>query len=83
MYKCQVEGYQIPRWFLQVDTQPEVGEEAYDKGAKILSDFFMRCPPPPPPPPPLKSTKFLNFIHLAGRSLTFAKAAAAWKTMKN
>ena len=43
MYKCQVEGYQIPRWFLQVDTQPEVGEEAYDKGAKILSDFFMRC----------------------------------------
>ena len=36
----QVEGRQIPRWFLQVETQPEVGVEAYDAGAKILYDFF-------------------------------------------
>jgi hypothetical protein len=33
----------VARWFLQVDTQPEVGEEAYDKGAAILYDFFRRC----------------------------------------
>ena len=33
----------IPRWFLQVDTQPEVGEEAYDAGAKILTEFFDKC----------------------------------------
>ena len=33
----------IARWFLQVDTQPEVGEEAYDQGAKILHDFFLKC----------------------------------------
>jgi hypothetical protein len=33
----------IARWFLQVDTQPEVGEEAYDQGAEILSVFFRKC----------------------------------------
>ena len=33
----------IARWFLQVDTQPEVGVEAYDQGAVILQDFFRKC----------------------------------------
>ena len=33
----------IARWFLQVDTQPEVGEEAYDQGAEILQVFFRKC----------------------------------------
>jgi hypothetical protein len=27
---------------LQVDTQPEVGKEAYERGAEILYDFFRR-----------------------------------------
>jgi len=36
----QVEGQVIGHWFLQVDTQPEVGPEAYDKGAEILYNFF-------------------------------------------
>ena len=36
----QVEGQVIGHWFLQVETQPEVGEEAYDQGAKLLTDFF-------------------------------------------
>ena len=36
----QVEGQVIGHWFLQVDTQPEVGEEAYDRGAEILTEFF-------------------------------------------
>jgi len=40
MHQIQVEGHQIPRWFLQVDTQPEVGEQAYDQGAKMLENFF-------------------------------------------
>lgn len=40
MFQLQVEGRMIPRWFLQVNTQPEVGDEAYDKGAEILYDFF-------------------------------------------
>ena len=35
-----VEGAPITRWFLQVDLQPEVGEEAYDKGAEQLTKFF-------------------------------------------
>ncbi len=35
-----VEGQGIPRWFLQVDTQPEVGPETYDQGANILYAFF-------------------------------------------
>ena len=36
----QVEGRQIPKWFLQVDTQPEVGPETYDAGAEQLYNFF-------------------------------------------
>ncbi len=36
----QVEGSMIPHEFLRVDEQPEVGIEGYDKGAKILMDFF-------------------------------------------
>lgn len=36
----QVEGQVIGHWFLQVDTQPEVGEQGYDQGAEILTDFF-------------------------------------------
>ncbi|MCW8131299.1 MAG: DUF4914 family protein [Planctomycetota bacterium] len=35
-----VEGTQIAQWFLQVDTQPEVGKEGYDQGAKLLGEFF-------------------------------------------
>lgn len=40
MFQLQVEGRMIPRWFLQVNTQPEVGDEAYDAGAAILQQFF-------------------------------------------
>ncbi len=36
----RIEGSMISRWFLQVDTQPEVGAEAFDAGARILDDFF-------------------------------------------
>lgn len=32
----------VPREFVEVDLQPEVGEEAYLKGAKILNDFFKK-----------------------------------------
>jgi hypothetical protein len=38
----QVEGTVIPNWLLQVDKQPEVGEDGYDAGARILHDFFER-----------------------------------------
>jgi hypothetical protein len=37
-----VEGTQIPQWLLEVDTQPEVGEDGYDTGAAMLTDFFRR-----------------------------------------
>jgi hypothetical protein len=40
LYQLQVEGRMIPRWFLQVNTQPEVGDEAYDQGAAMLTRFF-------------------------------------------
>lgn len=36
----QIEGVPIPHWFLQVETQPEVGTEAYDQGAEVLAQFF-------------------------------------------
>jgi hypothetical protein len=37
-----VEGTTIPKWLLQVNAQPEVGEEGYDTGAAILERFFDR-----------------------------------------
>lgn len=39
-FSLQVEGRMIPRWFLQVNTQPEVGNEGYDAGARQLTEFF-------------------------------------------
>ncbi|MBU4310925.1 DUF4914 family protein [bacterium] len=38
----QIEGTIIPQWFLEVNKQPEVGDNGYDAGAKILYDFFRR-----------------------------------------
>lgn len=35
-----VEGIAVPRGFLQVDRQEEVGEKAYDAGANMLRNFF-------------------------------------------
>lgn len=35
-----IEGQTIGNWFLRVESQPEVGPEAYDKGAAILREFF-------------------------------------------
>lgn len=43
LHQLQVEGRAVARWFLQVDTQPEVGEAGYDAGAQILSEFFRQC----------------------------------------
>jgi len=40
LFQLQVEGRMVPRWFLQVNTQPEVGDDAYDAGAEILYVFF-------------------------------------------
>ncbi len=40
--KLMVEGQTIGNWFLRVETQPEVGEEAYNRGALILQEFFER-----------------------------------------
>jgi hypothetical protein len=39
-WSIQVEGTTIPRWLLEVNTQLEVGDEAYDRGAAILTEFF-------------------------------------------
>ena len=38
-----IEGSLITPWFLNVETQPEVTEEAYDKGADMLYTFFKKC----------------------------------------
>lgn len=38
----KVEGLQIPTWLLKVYHQEEVGKEAYDQGAKMLHDFFVK-----------------------------------------
>ncbi len=42
LYSMQVEGTQIPHILLEVDMQPEVGPEAYDAGAAMLTDFFRK-----------------------------------------
>ncbi len=38
----RIEGVPMTKAFLQVDTQPEVGEEGYDAGAAILRHFFSK-----------------------------------------
>jgi hypothetical protein len=43
MNQIQVEGQQIPKTFLQVEKQPEVGLKAYDAGAEILQSFAAAC----------------------------------------
>ncbi len=40
LHQLHVEGHMVARWFLQVETQPEVGEAAYDEGSGILYRFF-------------------------------------------
>jgi len=40
MRSLQVEGTPIDEGFLRVETQPEVGEAAYDAGARQLTAFF-------------------------------------------
>ena len=42
MHQLHIEGRMVARWFMQVDTQPEVGTDGYDAGAEILYDFFRR-----------------------------------------
>lgn len=38
----KIDGQYIRRSFLRPETQKEVGEEGYDAGAKILTDFFKK-----------------------------------------
>lgn len=38
--KIVVEGQEIDEGFLRTYKQPEIGEDTYDKGAKMLTDFF-------------------------------------------
>lgn len=42
LLQMHVEGASIPDWFLRVNLQPEVGDEAYDEGAEQLKAFFRR-----------------------------------------
>lgn len=39
-HQINIEGRLLSRWFFAVETQPEVGEAAYDAGAEILYGFF-------------------------------------------
>jgi hypothetical protein len=36
----RIEGMRVSHWFLEVNTQPEVGNDGYDEGAKILTQYF-------------------------------------------
>ncbi len=36
----RIEGVRLPSTFLEVNEQPEVGNEGYDQGATILKEFF-------------------------------------------
>jgi hypothetical protein len=40
--ELKVENIDIPKALLQTNYQPEIGNEGYDEGAKMLSDFFKR-----------------------------------------
>jgi hypothetical protein len=37
-----IEGTAISSWFLNVESQPEVGTAGYDAGARMLEDFFRK-----------------------------------------
>jgi len=43
LQSLHVEGRRVSNRLLQVEAQPEIGEEAYDQGAQILRDFFLKC----------------------------------------
>ena len=43
LHQLQIEGRIVPREFLHVELQPEVGEHAYDQGALLLHSFFREC----------------------------------------
>ena len=36
----KIDGNEVPKGLLQVNEQSRVGNEGYDAGAKILTDFF-------------------------------------------
>jgi len=40
LQSMRIEGVRVGHWFLEVNEQPEVGNEGYDQGAAILKDFF-------------------------------------------
>ncbi len=40
--EIQVEGQHVEKFFFHVETQPEVGEAAYDEGARQLAEFFRK-----------------------------------------
>ena len=40
LQNMRIEGTSIHHWFLETHSQPEVGTEAFDEGARILRDFF-------------------------------------------
>jgi hypothetical protein len=42
LQNMRIEGTSIHHWFLEVDTQPEVGPEAFAEGTRILTEFFQR-----------------------------------------
>ena len=42
MDEVKVDGNNIPNSLLRPEYQPEIGLEAYDQGAKILTDFFKK-----------------------------------------
>ena len=39
----RIEGVRVAEDFLEVNTQPEVGNDGYDEGAAILTSFFHSC----------------------------------------
>jgi len=36
----RIEGVRVAPWFLEVNLQPEVGDDGYDRGAAMLKEFF-------------------------------------------
>lgn len=42
MNSMQIEGTAVPHWFLETQTQPELGLDGYDAGAELLYQFFHR-----------------------------------------
>ncbi|MGA0846568.1 MAG: DUF4914 family protein, partial [Luteolibacter sp.] len=80
--KMVMEGRTLGTWFFEVDQQPEVGQEAYDEGGKILGDFFRKELPQFLVPDLMPTGREIIDCCLSGGSLSDYEAVLGMTTLE-